>query len=195
MTDQISELIGITDHELVALADMNPTPIGRRFLEALGLAEFEGDERVIRAGQATLLVREVAGITGDSIVAQAFAEAIATMVTGANQVVALTLSAPAMLTSRSIMIDGPSGGLLLDLTAFGVHAAQPLGPGVTSLGLVRDILDNLGDDLPLEAEMVVYRGEDEPRTAVFGVITSEMWEMDGAQVPADAAWKKVMAAL
>ena len=50
----------ITDHELVALVDLRPTPQGRRALEAVGVADLLTDAAAVRAGHATLLVRDLA---------------------------------------------------------------------------------------------------------------------------------------
>ena len=80
MSDELDDdgPVGITDHELAALVDMNLTPAGRRALQAIGIAELLDDERQLRAGQATLLVRDIAGLDADEIVAQGFAAAIGT---------------------------------------------------------------------------------------------------------------------
>jgi len=195
MSDELDDdgPVGITDHELAALVDMNLTPAGRRALQAIGIAELLDDERQLRAGQATLLVRDIAGLDADEIVAQGFAAAIGTMLTTAHDIVRLTVGSPEHPAGRTLLVASEVGAFLLDLTALGVHAAQPFDTDADLLDIVRDVLDGLSGDAgehgPLTAEVVRFPVAGADRAASLLLHGPDAWALSGADATAaDDAW-------
>ncbi len=173
----------ITDHELVALVDLRPTPQGRRALEAVGVADLLTDAAAVRAGHATLLVRDLAVVEGESIVAQGLAASVGTMLTTADDVLLLVLTRDDVF-GRTVLVDAPVGGFLLDLTSYGVHAAQPLHLDTDLLTLVRDIIADLaggaGPGLPFTVEVTRFPIDGTPRTASLVIAD--------ADAPSPDAW-------
>ena len=189
--------VGITDHELVALVDMSPTPSGRRALQALGLEALLEDERQVRAGQATLLVRDVAGLDGDDIVAQGFAAAIGTMLTTAHDIVRLSVGSAEHPAGRTLLVASDVGAFLLDLTALGVHAAQPFDTESDLLDIVRDVLDGLARDAadghPLTAEVARFPVAGADRVATLALRGPDLWAVaDAEATTAEEAWDAVL---
>jgi hypothetical protein len=187
---------GITDHELVALVEMQPTPQGRRALDALGLADLFTDAAAVRAGYATLLVRGLAVVEDETIVAQGLAASLGTMLTTADDILLLVLTKDAATFGRTLLVDAAVGGFLLDMTAFGVHAAQPLHLDTDLLGLVRDIVADMaggaGPGTPFTVEVTRFPVDADARTAVVEIESPDAWRPgDAASTDHRTAWVEV----
>lgn len=158
--DQGEGPVGITDHELVALVDMGTTDAGRRSLDAVGILPMLEDEPSLRAGYATLLVRDLAGLDKEMIVAQHFANAVAAIMGEAEDVVRLVVTKDGESVARTVFISAAEGGFLLDMTMFGVHAAQPLAPGQNILDLIFEVVSGMAENeavsLPFTVELARY---------------------------------------
>lgn len=165
--DEAEGPVGITDHELVALVDMGPTDGGRRALDAIGILPMLDDEPSLRAGYATLLVRDLAGIEGELIVAQHFANAVAAIMGECTEVVRLVITKDSEPAVRTVFITAPEGAFLLDMTEFGVHAAQPLEPGQDILALIFDVVSGMASSeaipLPFVVEVAEIHGGRHPQ--------------------------------
>jgi hypothetical protein len=191
--------IGITDHELVALVDMTDTPEGRRSLEAIGILPMLGDEASLRAGYATLMVRDLARLEGELMAVRSFAQAIAAMMSGASDVLRLVLTRDGQTRSRAALIESEAGCFLLDMSMFGVHAAQPLASGVDLFDLIRDIVTGLveGRGMPLPVDLVVTRfpASGGVRTVTATVESESLWRVKGEALAAEDAWDRLTVVL
>lgn len=183
--------VGVTDYELAALADLDPTPQARRALEAIGIDGLLDDPTAVRAGYASLLVRDVAGLAGSEIVAQGFAGALATMLSEADDILLMVATAAdGGVLARSVLVDAPVGAFLLDMTSYGVHAAQPLAD-VSLLDLVHDVIANLAEDqaLPLDVAVTRFPVDAPARPAAVRVVEPGLWSAAGEPAVSDAqAW-------
>ena len=192
--------IGITDHELAALVDMNTTPQGRRVLEAIGIDGLLGEPTALRAGYATLLVREIAGLDDKGIVADGFGAAVSTMVSTAGDILRVVLSRDAEVFGRSVMVDAEVGAFLLDMTSYGVHAAQPLRRDADLVDLVADVIASMASDdgpgLPLSVEVTRFPVGSDAREARLTVEDAETWHLAGADAaPRAETWERASDAL
>lgn len=208
MTDQIAEdlteatqsgPVGITDHELVALVDMTDTPQGRRSLEAIGILPMLSDEASLRAGYATLMVRDLACLEGELLAVRSFAQAIAAMMGAATDVLRLVLTKDGQTRSRAALIESEAGCFLLDMSMFGVHAAQPLASGVDLFDLIRDIVTGLVEDrglpLPADLEVIRFPGSGRVRTVTASVESVSSWRVKGEALAAEDAWERLTVVL
>ncbi len=167
MTDEGTQT-GLTDYELVALVDLNPTPQGLRALEAIGVAGLLADPGAVRAGVASLLVRDLADADEDRLLVHGFAGDVGTMLTSASDLLLLVLSRDGRVDGRTVLVDAPAGGLLLDMTRYGAHVVQPLRPGTDLLTLVRDVIAEFAADegaLPFEVALTRFPLDAAERTA------------------------------
>lgn len=177
-----SGAIGVTDYELAALICGNDTASGRRVAEAVGIAELIDDPTAQRAGLTSLLVRDLAGLDEGLIVAEGAATAIGTIVSTADDILRLVLRHDDTPVGRTILVDAAQGCFLLDMTAYGVHAAQPLRLDTDLFALVRDIIANVAsdhaDELPFDVTVSRFPVGGEVREAflvVTGDIEPDVW--------------------
>ena len=200
MDEESESAVGITDYELVALVDMDVTPQGRRVLGAVGVSDLLDDPTAVRAGYASLLVRGVAGLDDDGIVAQGPGAAIGTMVASADDILLLILSQDGLEFARSVLVDASVGSFLLDQTDYGVHAAQPLEQYTDLLALVHDIIDNMADghgpEGPFDAAITRPPVDGPDRTVVLHVASRTDWRTEGSDAEGEAAaWRAAVRAL
>lgn len=176
--------VGITDHELAALVDMSNTPAGRMALDAVGVLPMLEDEPSLRAGYSTLLVRDLAGIDGEMIVAQDVALAIAAMMTTATDAVRLVIGHDGDTAARTVFFTAPEGSFLLDMTVFGVHAAHALAPGQDILTLVWDVVGGMVQEgeLPMPFEVSVTRllPSGQETSVEMEVVAPDSWRLRSA---------------
>ena len=189
MTDTIEDegegAVGITDHELVALVDMGVTDAGRRSLDAIGILPMLADEPSLRAGYATLLVRDLAVLDEALIVAQRFANAIAGMMATAGDVVRLLITKDGEPAARTVFVSSPDGAFVLDMTVFGVHAAQPLAAGQDILALILEVVSGMtaNDAIPLPFSFEVARFAAAGTRAVSLTATENGWSLGSGANP------------
>lgn len=193
-----ADSVGVTDYELAALAALHDTAPGRRALEAIGIAHLVDDPEAVRAGFAGLMVRDLAGLDAEQhIVADGPAAAIGTMLTNADDILLLMLTRDGLAFGRSVLVDAKIGGFLLDMTAFGVHAAQPLHLDTDLVGLVYQVLCDLADGhgpgVPFDATVSRFPVGGDVRTASVVVETELRWRLSDADelVDAPVAWASV----
>lgn len=191
--DEAEGPVGITDHELVALVDMGPTDGGRRALDAIGILPMLDDEPSLRAGYATLLVRDLAGIEGELIVAQHFANAVAAIMGECTEVVRLVITKDSEPAVRTVFITASEGAFLLDMTEFGVHAAQPLEPGQDILALIFDVVSGMASSeaipLPFVVEVAKFTEAGTRKVALTADLTA--WSMRAGGMPATGSPESV----
>ena len=194
--DAGTSAVGITDYELAALVDMNTTPQGRRVLEAVGIDALLEEPTALRAGYATLLVREIAGLDDAGIVADGFGAAIGTMVSSADDILRVVLTHDGDVFGRSVLVDADAGSFLLDMTTYGVHAAQPLRRDADLIELVADVIATMAEEdgpgLPFDVEVTRFPLEAEPRHAELTIEDADSWRLADADAARRAAtWERV----
>lgn len=203
MTEQsMGAPVGMTDHELAALIDMEPetTPQAQKALVAMGIAGLLKSKTALRAGYSTLLVRGHAGLDGQGIIAQGVGAAIATMLSTADDILRLVITKDVRSIARTLLVEAEAGAFLLDMTSLGVHAAQPLNRETALPDLVANIVEEfaleLQEDLPLDVEIARFPAEGEVRTAAFVIETPDAWRWPNTPAaPPASVWAKVSDAL
>lgn len=190
---------GLTDYELVALVDLNPTPEGLRALDAIGVSGLLDDPGAVRAGVASLLVRDLAEAEGDRIMVGGFAGAIGTMLATADDLLLLVITRDGEVAGRTVLVDAPVGGFLLDMTNYGAHVVQPLRPDADLLSLVRDVIGELAageEEFPFEVALSRFPLDGDPRDAGLTISSPDAWHAHGTNArSAHLAWSEVHFAL
>jgi len=190
---------GLTDYELAALVDLNPTPQGLRALEAIGVAGLLDDAGAVRAGVASLLVRDLAEAEGDRIVVGGFAGGVGTMLTTADDLLVLVISRAGRVEGRTVLVDAPVGSFLLDMTRYGAHVVQPLSLDTDLMTLVHDVIAELaagGEELPFDVALSRFPLDADARTAALTVAGPDAWHAHGTNArTAHLAWSEIRFAL
>ncbi len=191
---------GITDHELAALADLEPTLQAHRVLRAIGIERLLESRTALRAGYSTLLVRDIAGLDGHEIVAQGFGAAMSTIMVTAEDILRLVVTRDIRSVARTVLVKAELGSFLLDMTGFGVHAAQPLHGSTDLLELVAGIIEELAcgacAELPTDVEVARFPVEGDVRAVSFVIESPDSWRLPNSDAESRASvWEKVVAGL
>nr|NLI49439.1 hypothetical protein [Propionibacterium sp.] len=187
---------GLTDYELAALVDLNPTPQGLRALEAIGVAGLLDDPGALRAGVASLLVRGLAEAEDDRLLVGGFAGAVGTMLATADDLLLLVVTRAGEVAGRTVLVDAPAGGFLLDMTSLGAHVVQPLGLDTDLADLVRAVIAEFAEDaagLPFDVTLSRFHLDGDVRTAGLTVAGPHAWHAHGTNArTAPLAWSEVL---
>lgn len=177
----------LTDHELLALLAINPTPSADITRDVFRLSPVAGNELLEQAGITTLLVRGLAEVSGDDIVPVEKGAIVAAVVSTAEEWLEVALVTPE--TDHVLFTAGSKeGALLLNLSRYGVHEVQPVDPGagMLQLGLqiARHYLESGVEGYPAAAMIKHYRLSGAPLTAHLKVEADQSWTLatgdDGA---------------
>ena len=187
---------GLTDDELAALVDLNPAPRGRRALAAIGVADVLEDPGAVRAGVASLLVRRMAEAEDDRLLVGGFAGAVGTMLATADDLLLLVVTRAGEVAGRTVLVDAPVGGFLLDMTTFGAHVVQPLHRETDLVDLVRAVIEEFAadaDGLPFDVALSRFPLDGDVRTGVLTVEGPDAWHAHGTNArTAHLAWSEVL---
>lgn len=134
-----AEPVGMTEHEIVALLSLNPTPAAAKTLETIGLVELAQVPQIARAGVQTLIVRGFAEYADDQITAIDKGQVIAAVLTTADQWYVLSAECPS-IRSLIMLVQGPAGRMLIGLNPSGVHGFRPLDPAVPMGDAIRQFV-------------------------------------------------------
>lgn len=172
----------LTDHELLALLAMNPSPSSAATMELLRLAPFAENELLGNAGITTLLVRGLAEFRGagndQQIVPLGRAAIAAAVLSRAEAWLEITLATSGaehvLFTAAS-----PTAALLLGIHGFGIHDLQPVDPdaGMLALGITagREYLQSGAEGLPASVTIRHHRLSREPLTARLTATAEGPW--------------------
>lgn len=184
-----ADALRLTDHELLALLAMNPTPAAARSKELFRLAGVNHQDVLEQAGITTLLVRGLAEVAGEDIVPVDRGAIVAAVVSTADEWLEMALVTPS--SDHVLFIAGSEqGAVLLNLSRYGVHEVQPVDSraGMLSLGvaIARQYLVDGPDGLPAAAMIKHHRADGEPLVANLKAGEDGSWtlaEGDGENPP------------
>ena len=178
----------LTDHELLALLSMDATPSAIMSRDIFRLAHVAGNELLEQAGITTLLVRNLAEVSGEDIVPVDKGAIVAAVVSSADEWLELALVTP---TTDHVLFTAGSdkGSILLNLSRYGVHEVQPVdtASGMLALGvqLARHYLESGVEGYPAAAMIKRHRLSGAPVTAHLKVGEDKSWTLatgeDGAE--------------
>jgi hypothetical protein len=183
------DTLRLTDHELLALLAMNPTPAAERSRELFRLAGVNHQDVLEQAGITTLLVRGLAEVAGEDIVPVDKGAIVAAVVSTADEWLEMALVTP---TSDHVLFIAGSeqGAVLLNLSRYGVHEVQPVDSrsGMLSLGvaIAKQYLVDGPDGLPAAAMIKHHRTGGKPLVANLKAGEDGSWtlaEGDGDNPP------------
>lgn len=180
----------LTDHELLALLAVNPTPSAETTRTVFRLSPVADNELLEQAGITTLLVRGLAEVSGDDIVPVDKGAIVAAVVSTADEWLELALVTPQ--TDHVLFTAGSKdGALLLNLNRYGVHEVQPVDPGagMLQLGLqiARHYLETGAEGYPAAAMIKHHRLSGPPLTAHLKVEADQSWTLATGDDGADKA--------
>lgn len=117
--------VSLTEHEILALLAFNDTESAACTRDVLRLSAAEQRETLVRAGLATLLVRELAVLQEENIVLQGAVQQIAGIVATADAWLEVTVTT-ARTSYVLFAVRAAGGGLVMSVGTHGVHSFNPL---------------------------------------------------------------------
>lgn len=138
MAPDVDQILSLTEHEFQALASFDLRAPARRSLAVLGLPP-EPSPEIRRAGIQTLLLRELARLEGDLVLAQGPAQVVAGIVTEATGWAVVTTRG-AQKRSVVTVISAPGANVLVAMHPSGVHGVRPVDPQMATIDIVARIV-------------------------------------------------------
>ena len=117
--------VSLTEHEILALLAFNDTEPAAYTRDVLRLSGAEQRETLVRAGLATLLVREQAALQGENLVLQGAVQQIAGIMATAGgwlEVAVTTAQTSYMLFA----VQSTGGSFIMSAGTHGVHSFDPM---------------------------------------------------------------------
>lgn len=188
----------LTEHEFAALTTLAPGDPGPTSARLVGADDTRDNAALVQAGYATLLVRGLGEVSGETFTATGKGEVVAAIVNQATDWLRVHY-ADGEGQGITCIVRAPLASLFIEFTPNALLNVTPVDASLDVLRMAGNFLGAFGGEPVLEApfrvELTRLAAGGADRGARIEVVEPGLWRFEDADLAPDEAWAQAVAAL